>query len=387
MADKKPTDFLENFADRDFKTAVAVDVASVPKDADRDAILFGKSADPNAPPPNDGEPEDETFKWDESEAVVKKYGQGMWYTDVVADGKTFRYWGKTRTEVTKQLIKAQENATKHINELKNKVVTLPTPAAPAVNLVPDTKLPYDPIAMSPARELSASEIVQIQELWQTDPAKAQRIVFQAMSGCTPEAISQAVMRIDSMFARRVADEAAFQFQANHAEANDWDPSAANTALIDKFLKERGWPVTSNNLEIAFQNLRAQGKLTMPPPEEPETPETPAVPAAAAPTVEEVPPPPPPVMKLWLICCTPGASDRSCSKFRPLSGSWLICSGVTRDDTVAVCVSTRETSLSTLTVCETWPTGSEKSTTRLAPTVSVMPLWTTVWKPESDAETS
>jgi hypothetical protein len=155
-------------------------------------------------------------------------------------------------------------------------------------------MPYDPIAMSPARQLTEAEVLQINELWQTDPAKAQRIVFQAMSGCTPEAISQAVMRIDSMFARRVADEAASQFQANHAETNDWDPSPANTALIDKFLKERGWPVTANNLEIAFQNLRAQGKLTMPPPEEPETPEAPAAPAAAAPTVEEVPPPPPPV---------------------------------------------------------------------------------------------
>ena len=44
------------------------------------------------------------------------------------------------------------------------------------------------------------------------------------------------------------------------------------------------------------------------------------------------------------------------------------------------VSTCETWPSTVTVCCVCPTGSEKSTTLCAPTVSVMPLWTTVENP-------
>lgn len=296
MPTEKPKDFLENFADRDFRNTSSVDVATVTKDANKDDLLFGKKPDPNAPPANDGEPEDDTFKWDESEAVVKKYGQGMWYTDVVVgappNARTFRYWGKTRTEVTQALIKAQANAVPLIEDLRKKVVTMPTPAAPApTNLTPDTKLPYDPVARRSPRELTQEEILNLQELEQSNPLKAYRIKFEALTGYTPEGFAEVTSRSDNMYARRIADEAAFAFQANHAETGDWEPTPGNTALIDAYLKERKWPVTSNNLEIAFQDLKRQGKLVMP---APEAPENPAAPENAASIVEEVPPPPPPV---------------------------------------------------------------------------------------------
>jgi hypothetical protein len=282
---KKPADWLQKFSDRDFASASSVDVATVPSKADPKDLLFGKDG---KPAPVDDEPQDETFKWDETEPIVKKYGQGMWYTDVVVGQKVYRYWGKTRTEVTKQLIQAQQHATQKIEEQKAKLIEMPPRTAAPSNLTPDTKLPYDPIAISPARELTEAEIVSVQELWQSNPSKAQRIIFQAMMGCTPEAISQAILRMDNMFARRIADEAAFTFQGNHSE--DWEPTPGNTALIDAYLKERKWPVTANNLEIAFQDLKAQGKLVMPKPEVPETPTAEPV----VPQVEEFTPPPPPV---------------------------------------------------------------------------------------------
>jgi len=288
MANEKPKDWLER-ATEGFDGAGGVQTATVQSQADKDALLFGKS---KAGGEEDG---DDTFIFDETDEVIKKYGQGMWRTDVVvgegANAKTFRYWGKSRTEVTKALIKAQQNAVPLIEEQKRKlaeVATLPAPARSTVTLTPDTRLPFDPIARRAPRTLTDAEILNLEEIRQTDPLKYQRIVFEAATGLTVEAFGQAVDRVNQSDAKRIADEAAFQFQADHEE--DWLASPGNTALIDGYLKERKWPVTRNNLEIAFQDLVAQRKLTMPPPETPEPP--PVTPQANL--VEEVAPPPPPV---------------------------------------------------------------------------------------------
>jgi hypothetical protein len=281
---KRPTDFLENFADRDFKGTVGLDVADVPAGADAKDLLFKE-------PENDGEPQDDTFIFDESEKTVAKHGQPMWYTDVEAGGRTQRFYGKTRTEVAKALVQAQKHATAKIIELQAKPNTpAPPPNTPPIDLVPDTKLPYDPIAMQQPRNLSNEEMIAIVELQSSNPEEAQRRLFKAMVGCSPEALGQAVIRLDRIFANNVANEAAFGFQAKHAETNDWEPTPGNSALVNAYLRDRQWPVTANNLEIAFQDLRRQGRLTMPAPDVPE-------PAAAPPNslVEEVDPPPPPVV--------------------------------------------------------------------------------------------
>ena len=287
MADK-PKDFLERFNDKEFGDSHTVDVATVPhpNDTAPQRLIEGP------PSPADPEDADDTFIWDESEAVVKKYGQPMWRTDVQVGDKTFRYWGKTRTEVTKQLIKAQQNAATELNNRRQRIEELSrnTPAAVPSTRTPDTRLPYDPVPRKATRKFSETEILRLEELRQSDPVEYQRIVFEAASGYTPEAFAEIASRVDAAAARRIADEAAFQFQANHSD--DWDPTPGNTALIDAYLKERKWPVTLNNLEIAFFDLLAQRRLTMPAPEP--TPELEPAPNHAAPSVEEVPPPPPPV---------------------------------------------------------------------------------------------
>jgi len=281
----KPKDWLER-ATEGFDGAGGVQTATVQSQADKDALLFG---DKNKQP--EGEEGDDTFIFDETDETIKKHGQGMWRTDVVVGDKTYRYWGKTRTEVTKALIKAQQNAGVLIAEQKAQITQFSAaPARPSAptNLTPDTKLPFDPIARRQPRNLTQAEILQLSELEQSDPVAAQRIKFEAATGLTVEAFGQAIDKVNEIAGRRIADEAAFAFQADHAD--DWLPSPGNTALIDKYLKERGWPVTRNNLEIAFQDLANQRKLAMPVADEPTT-----VPVNQQPVLEEVVvPPPPPV---------------------------------------------------------------------------------------------
>jgi hypothetical protein len=292
----KPKDFLERFGDKEFETEGGVDVATVPHPNDTlpDRLLRGQ------PQPPSGEPEDEgddTFIFDESPEILEKYKQAMWRTDVKVGEKVFRYWGKTRTEVTKALIKAQQNASAELENRRQRIEelsrTAPSPAAPSTR-TPDTKLPYDPVARKAPRKLSDTEILRLEELRQSDPVEYQRIIFEATTGYSVEAFAEVASRVDNAAARRIADEAAFQFQANHAD--DWEATPGNTAIMDAYLKERKWPVTLNNLEIAFADLVAQRRLVMPAPEqEPIPAPAPAVPPAnAAPLVEEVPPPPPPV---------------------------------------------------------------------------------------------
>jgi hypothetical protein len=284
---KKPTDFLEKFADKDFQGTVGLDVADVPQTTDKEGLLFT----PNDPPPES----DDTFTWTEDPKIVEKFGQGMYYSEAKSkSGKTFRYYGKTRTDVTRQLLKAQSHATDKIEEFSSRPApTTPAPYTPPANIVPDTRLPYDPVPRKSSRQLSQDEIIRLNELQQSDPVQAYRIVFEATTGYTPEGFAEVTSRSDSMYARRIADEAAFQFQANHAEDDSWDPTPGNSALIDAYLKERKWPATLNNFEIAYQDLSRQNRLTKPKPEAADATAPPVSDSASQ--VEEIfEPPPPPV---------------------------------------------------------------------------------------------
>jgi hypothetical protein len=291
-AEAKPRDFLENFATRDFGDGNQVDVASVPANADAEALLFRQNG--GAPAPGDEEETDDTFIWDESDAVKQKYGQPMWRTDLELDGRVQRYWGKTRTEVAKALKQAYINVNKAVQDRDRRLAEAAKnpPANPNPNRVPDTKLPFDPIARKSPRQLSEQEVLQLQEMESVDPARAFRIKMEATTGYSPEGLALAVDRVNNAEVNRIANEAAYEFHANHSE--DWLESKSNTAAISAYLKERNWPVTLNNLEIAFHDLAyVQKKLSMPVPEAPEAPPAAAAPAAP-PLVEDFTPPPPPV---------------------------------------------------------------------------------------------
>ena len=247
----KPADFIER-STKDFEAGV--DVATVPADAKPEDLLFGKN-----PPPTEAEPADDFFKWDEQKQEF--------YVEVPNGGRMERFSGKTRTEVSKNLAEGKANANQALAEK-----TAPRPRTP------DTKLPYDPIARKQPRQLSAQEIYQIEELRQTDPIRAQELAFEARTGYSFDAITKSIELQEANQHKLYAAEVSSNFISRHSK--DFVPNQANMGLMDAFLKERKWPVTENNLEIAFYEL--QDKLQKP------------AAAPPPPPVQEFVPPPPPV---------------------------------------------------------------------------------------------
>jgi hypothetical protein len=253
----KPADFIERSAG-EFEAPASVDVASVPANADPKDMLMGKN-----PPPTDAEPQgEEFFKWD---GETQEF-----YVEVDNNGRTERFAGKSRTEVTRNLAEGKKNANQALAERTQSQRTR----------TPDTKLPYDPIARKQPRQLSQQEVFQINELAQTDPLKAQEMAFEARTGYTFEAVAQSIQFQDENRHKIYAAEVSGDFISAHQK--DFHPNPSNMSLIDGWLKERKLPVTRNNLEIAFYELSENGKLTRPQP------------AAVKPPEQEFTPPPPPV---------------------------------------------------------------------------------------------
>src|SRR6516225_704927 len=249
----KPTDFVER-STQDFESGV--DVATVPANQDPKELLFGKNA-----PPTEAEPADETFKWDEAKQEF--------FVEVENNGRMERFSGKTRTEVTKNLIEGKKNANQALAEKSR-----------PVQRTPDTKLPYDPIARKAPRQLTPDEAYRINEIAQTDPIKAQELAFEARTGYDFNAVAESIRLQEETRHKYYAAEVTSDFLAEHQQ--DFMPSRANMALIDSFLKERKWPVTRNNVEIAF--LQLEDKFQKPTP----------IAVVPPPAVREFTPPPPPV---------------------------------------------------------------------------------------------
>ncbi len=248
----KPADFIEK-STRDFESGV--DVATVPQNQKPEDLLFGKPA-----PPTESEPQDEFFKWDE--------GKQEFYVEVPNGGRMERFTGKTRTEVSKNLAEGKANANQALAE---KTATKPR--------TPDTKLPYDPIARKQPRQLSTQEIYAMNELRETDPVRAQEMAFEARTGYSFDAIAKSIELQESNQHELYAARVSSAFIGRH---KDFLPNPSNMGLMDAFLKERKWPVTENNLEIAFYEL--QDKLQKPAP----------IAVVPPPQPQEFTPPPPPV---------------------------------------------------------------------------------------------
>lgn len=248
----KPADFVEKYSS-EFGTNTT-DVANVPQNADPKALLFGG----NEPPPD---PEDDFWKWD---AEKQEF-----FVEVENGGRMERFSGKTRTEAAKNLAAGKKSLNQALAEAK----------APK-QLTPDTKLPFDPIQRKQPRQLTAQEVYQINEVAQTDPIRAQEMLFEARTGYTMEQVASSVDRIEGLNQKIYASEVAGDFISSHQ--SDFQPSPANMQLMNTWLNDRKLPVTRNNLEIAFSELRGAGKLAP----------VQNVPRETPPNNEFVPPPPP-----------------------------------------------------------------------------------------------
>lgn len=256
MADNpKPSDFIER-STRDFNNTT-VDVATVSKNADPKDLLFGR-------PGTDIEPRDDEFiKWDPAKELDGQ--KGAFYVDVPNGNRMERFYGKTRTEVTKNLAIAKQNANKALTE---------RPAEPT--LQPDMKLPYDPVARKAPRQLTPQEVMTINELAQTDPVRAYEMAFEAKTGYSFDMIARGIDGAEQTRHEVYAATCAQDFCNAH---KDFYPIPGNMLLIENWLKDRKLPVTRNNLEIAFREQRS--KLT-------------AAPVEAAVEPHDFSPPPPPV---------------------------------------------------------------------------------------------
>lgn len=251
----KPSDFIER-STRDF--APGADVARVPANADPKDLLFGR-------PGTEVEPQDDQFiKWDPAKELDGQ--KGAFYVDVPNGNRMERFWGKNRTEVTRNLATAKQNANKVIAE---------RPAETA--LQPDMKLPYDPITRKQPRTLTPQEVMVISELATTDPVRAMEMAFEARTGYNFDGMARGIEFADTTRHEVYAATCAQDFCAAH---KDFYPVAGNMLLIENWLKDRKLPVTRNNLEIAFREQK--DKLTARP--EP-------VPIESA---NDFTPPPPPV---------------------------------------------------------------------------------------------
>lgn len=249
----KPADFVEKYSS-EFGTNTP-DVANVPQNADPKALLFGG----NEPPPD---PEDDFWKWDGEKQEF--------FVEVENGGRMERFSGKTRTEAAKNLAAGKKSLNQALAEAK----------APK-QLTPDTKLPFDPIQRKASRTLTQQEIYQITEMAQTDPLKAQEMLFEARTGYTMDQVAAATDRVSSLEQKIYASEVAGDFISSHQ--SEFVPSPANMQLMNAWLNDRKLPVTRNNLEIAFAELRGSGKLVSP---------VASVPRETPPVNEFVPPPPP-----------------------------------------------------------------------------------------------
>lgn len=258
----KPTDFVEKYSNE--FGANTPDVANVPQNADPKSLLFGKN-----PPPVEAEPESDFWKWDGDKQEF--------FVEVENGGRLERFSGKTRTEAARNLAEGKKNLNAALANERNAAKTL----------TPDTKLPFDPIQRGQSRTLTAAEVYQISEIAQSDPLRAQEMLFQARTGYTMEQVAASVEMTNSMRQQIYAAEVAGSFVGDHQK--DFEASPANMALVEGWLKDRKLPVTRNNLEIAFSDLRGTGKLTSPAQNVPRgTIQT------ETPLVQEFTPPPPPV---------------------------------------------------------------------------------------------
>jgi len=253
----KPQDFIER-STADFTPGV--DIATVPQNQDPKTLLFGQPAVPDT----DTEPQDDTFKWDGE--------KNEFYVEVPNGGRLERFAGKTRTEVTKNLVAGKASLNETLAETRKN----------ARSITPDTKLPYDPIQRRQARQLNQQEVYQINELQQTDPVKAQEMAFQARTGYTFEEMAKLGEIAEQNRRELYAAQVASDFVGAHRK--DFDPIPSNMALVEGWLRDRQLPVTRNNLEIAFNDLRESSKITAPVQASPKNEQPP----------QEFTPPPPPV---------------------------------------------------------------------------------------------
>lgn len=167
-----------------------------------------------------------------------------------------------------------------VEELASKIEkAIATPQPPPPMDFEDKPL-YVPYEFK-AKELTLQEQAEILNLWKENPQAAMRKLQEADLGAPAATIIKMFQDTQSIVRLKLEEEASVEFILDNVDT--YNPTVANGRKLTAYLKEKGKPVTTRNLTVAFNQLVAAGDKNLLRKEE--------APVESQEGLEEVPPPP------------------------------------------------------------------------------------------------
>lgn len=160
--------------------------------------------------------------------------------------QTFK--ASTKDELIEKILKAQENASRRINELKKENKSLkekvqPDPATP--------ERKYEP------RQLSQEEELEISNELQTNPTGAIAKALRASLGADLEEVRSIMQEVRALRQRESIREIGQQFIAAHPE---YPITPQNEKMMAEYIQKNNLGWTFKNLELAFDELTEAGLI-------------------------------------------------------------------------------------------------------------------------------
>jgi len=210
---------------------------------------------------------------EEEDDLFKKVN-GLWEVRVkslIPGGQDQVYRGKTQKEVARQMAGGQANAQKRIHELDR--------AKRLKNILLEPEV-LAPVQTFERKQLTADEQYKLTNQL-TDPAKAPgalRTLIEAELGAPLDVVRGSLNRANLEAEENRSRVIAREWANEHAE--EFYADQYNIDKLGNFFKDRGWSVTTKNLDIAFSFLDASGELHERPVESEVVAEVPAATTAA-----------------------------------------------------------------------------------------------------------
>ena len=172
--------------------------------------------------------------------------EGNYHVEVQNDqgGRVSTFKGPDLQTITSQALTASAKASDELHQIKR-------------NRQPDQAPGI--VSIAQPRELSADERFQLAADLQ-DPAKAQEAMdrlIEARTGAKPAAIGQTLATLQERENVQRMKAEAYTFVANNP---DYYPSDENKAKMIQALQLKRLDMTSNNLQIVYDELQSQGLL-------------------------------------------------------------------------------------------------------------------------------
>lgn len=158
------------------------------------------------------------------------------------------------------------------------------------------------------KELTLAEQAEILNVWKENPQKAMRMLQEADLGAPVEVLIQKLTETQTLLRIRAEEEAGAEFVG---DVEDYNPTATNAKKLTDYLREKGKPITKNNLTVAFRQLVAAGDKNL-------VRKVEAQPEAPEPGVTEPPEPPTVVPSNQGSIETPAQSTLDVAKFQSMT---------------------------------------------------------------------